>query len=146
MKKVIVAMLLALYSSALAEQCYFQTRRTSYDSGTRVKKISCQTMKEIYQDIRFYDNQGNNYVRKYEQQIGKEGNLIVEGNGYTSIMKFYYALGEFRYYGFITYYGGNAVKCATTTSSGVCDQVEYTEFGNYLRDFLSSSARRKNRK
>ena len=146
MKKIIVAMLLALYSSALAEQCYFQTRRTSYDSGTRVKKISCETMKKIYQDIRFYDNQGNNYVRKYEQQIGKEGNLIVEGNGYTSIMKFYYALGEFRHYGFITYYGGNAVKCATTTSSGVCDQVEYTEFGNYLRDFLNSSARKKNRK
>lgn len=103
-------------------------------------------MKKIYQDIRFYDNQGNNYVRKYEQQIGKEGNLIVEGNGYTSIMKFYYALGEYRYYGYITYYGGNVVECTTTTSTGVCDQVEYTEFGNYLRDFLNSSARKKNRK
>lgn len=145
MKKIFL-MILLLSAFSFAEQCYFQTRRKSYDSGTMVKKISCETMKKIYQDIRFYDNQGNNYVRKYEQQIGKEGNLIVEGNGYTSIMKFYYALGEYRYYGYITYYGGNVVECTTTTSTGVCDQVEYTEFGNYLRDFLSSSARKKNRK
>ena len=146
MKKIAIVMILLLSAFSFAEQCYFQTRRTSYDSGTSVKKISCETMKKIYQDIRFYDNQGNNYVRKYEQQIGREGNLIVEGNGYTSIMKFYYALGEYRYYGYITYYGGNVVECTTTTSTGVCDQVEYTEFGNYLRDFLSSSARKKNRK
>ena len=102
-------------------------------------------MKKIYQNIRFY-NDNDNYVPYYERLIGREGNLIVESNGYTSIMKFYYALGEYRYYGFITYQGANAVDCATTTSTGVCDQVEYTEFGNYLRDFLSSSARRKNRK
>lgn len=137
---------LALCATAFAEQCYFQTRRTSYDSGTQVKKISCETMKKIYRDIRFYDDLGNNYVRLYEQKIGKEGNLIVEGNGYTSIMKFYYALGEFRYYGYITYQGANVVECTTTTSTGVCDQVEYTEFGNYFRDFLSSLARKKNRK
>ena len=145
MKKIAIVMILLLSAFSFAEQCYFQTRRKSYDSGTTVKKISCETMKKIYQDIRFYDNQGNNYVRMYEQQIGKEGNLIVEGNGYTSIMKFYYALGEYRYYGFITYQGANAVDCATTTSTGVCDRVEYTEFGNYLRDFLSSSARKKSR-
>ena len=144
MKKIFV-MIFLLSAFSFAEQCYFQTRRKSYDSGTTVKKISCETMKKIYQDIRFYDNQGNNYVRMYEQQIGKEGNLIVEGNGNTSIMKFYYALGEYRYYGFITYQGANAVDCATTTSTGVCNRVEYTEFGNYLRDFLGSSARRKNR-
>jgi hypothetical protein len=146
MKKIILAMLLALCTSAFAEQCYFQTRRTSYDSGTRVKKISCETMKKIYQDIRFYDDQGNNYVRMYEQQIGQEGNLIVEGNGYTSIIKFYYALGEYRYYGYITYSGGNVVECTTTTSTGYCDNVEYTEFGNYFRDFLNSSARKKSHK
>ena len=146
MKKIILAMLLALSTATWAEQCYFQTRRTGYDSGTTIKKISCETMKKIYQDIRFYDNQGNNYVRLYEQQIGKEGNLIVEGNGYTSIMIFYYALGEYRYYGYITYRGGNVVECTTTTSTGVCDNVEYTEFGNYFRDFLNSSARKKSRK
>ena len=112
MKKVIVAMLLALYSSALAEQCYFQTRRTSYDSGTRVKKISCQTLKNVQQDVHFY-NGNDNYAR---------------------------------YYGQIVYNGGNVVSCKTTTSTGYCDQVEYTEFGNYLRDFLNSSARKKNRK
>lgn len=145
MKKIAIVMILLLSVCSFAEQCYFQTRRKSYDSGTTVKKISCETMKKIYQDIRFYDNQGNNDVRMYEQQIGREGNLIVEGNGHTSIMKFYYALGEYRYYGFITYQGANAVDCATTTSTGVCDRVEYTEFGNYLRDFLSSPARKKSR-
>ena len=94
MKKIAIVMILLLSVCSFAEQCYFQTRRKSYDSGTTVKKISCETMKKIYQDIRFYDNQGNNDVRMYEQQIGREGNLIVEGNGHTSIMKFYYALGE----------------------------------------------------
>ena len=145
MKKMGIAVLLALCSTALAEQCYFQTRRTSYDSGTRVKKISCQTLKNVQQDVYFY-NGHDNYARYYERQFGQEGNLIVEIDGYVMMTKFYYALGEFRYYGQIVYNGGNVVSCKTTTSAGYCDQVEYTEFGNYLRDFLNSSARKKNRK
>lgn len=145
MKKMGIAVLLALCSTALAEQCYFQSRRTSYDSGTRVKKISCQALKNAQQDVYFY-NGNDNYARYYERQFGQEGNLIVEIDGYVMMTKFYYALGEFRYYGQIVYNGGNVVSCKTTTSAGYCDQVEYTEFGNYLRDFLNSSARKKNRK
>lgn len=57
--------------------------------------------------------------------------------------KFYYALGEFRYYGQIRYRGANVISCQTSTSSGYCDQFEYTDFGNYLRDFLSSLTRKK---
>jgi hypothetical protein len=146
MKKMVIAVLLALCSTALAEQCYFQTRRTSYDSGTSVKKISCKTAKKAVQDIRFYSNQNmDNYARYYAEAFGQEGNIIVEDNGSTTIMKFYYALGEFRYYGGITYRGANVSNCGTTTSTGYCDNFEYTDFGNYLRDFLSSAARKKKR-
>lgn len=145
MKQIILAVLLAWCSAALAEQCYFQTRRTSYDSGTSVKKISCQTAKKCVQDIRFYNNNNaDNYVRYYEQNIGKEGNLVVENDGEITIMKFYYALGEYRYYGGITYRGSNVINCGTTTSTGYCDDFEYSDFANYFRDFLNSSARKKN--
>lgn len=100
MKKTIIAMILLLSAFSFAEQCYFQTRRTSYEAGTSVKKISCQVAKKCVQDIRFYNkDNADNYVRYYEQKIGKEGNLIVEENGEITIMKFYYALGEYRYYG-----------------------------------------------
>ena len=143
MKKMIPVLVLVLQTFALAEQCYFQSRRTSYDSGTVVKNISCQTLKNVFQDIRFYDGK-NNYVRYYEDHIGQEGNLIVEDNGDVLLTKFYYAQGEYRYYGQIRYSGANVVSCQTTTSTGYCDQVEYTDFGNYLRDFYSSSARKKN--
>lgn len=145
MTKKILAMILMLQIFALAEQCYFQTRRVSYDSDTSIKKISCQILKTAIQDVRFY-NGNDNYARYYEQKIGKEGNLIVEDDGNILISKFYYALGEYRYYGQIMYRGANAVGCQTTTSTGYCDEVEYTDFGNYLRDFLSSSVRKKNRK
>ena len=146
MRKMGIAVLLALCSSALAEQCYFQTRRTSYDSVTKIKKISCKTAKQAVQDIRFYSNQNlDNYARYYEEAFGQEGNIIVEDNEDITIMKFYYALGEFRYYGSITYRGSNVTNCGTTTSTGYCDKFEYTDFANYLRDFLNSSARKKKR-
>lgn len=139
-------MLLALSSLVFAEQCYFQTRRSSYDSGPKVKKISCEMMKKITQDIQFYKDSKDNYAQKYGRYIGEEGNLILEESGVTLIMKFYYALGEYRYYGHIVYNGGNVAECVTTTSTGVCDHVEFTDFGYHFTEFLSSSARKKNRK
>ena len=142
MKKVFLILIFILQTFAMAEQCYFQSRRTSYDSETVVKKISCQTVKNTFQDIRFY-NGNDNYVRYYEDYIGQEGNLIVEDDGDILMTKFYYAQGEYRYYGQIRYRGANVLSCQTTTSTGYCDHVEYTDFGNYLRDFLSSSARKK---
>lgn len=145
MKKVFLILIFILQTFAMAEQCYFQSRRTSYDSETVVKKISCQTVKNTFQDIRFY-NGNDNYVRYYEDHIGQEGNLIVEDNGDILMTKFYYAQGEYRYYGQIRYRGANVLSCQTTTSTGYCDHVEYTDFGNYLRDFLSSSARKKKRR
>ena len=141
-KFTIVTLLFVLCTSAFAEQCYFQSRRTSYDAGTKVKKISCQVLKNAFQDVHFY-NGNDNYARYYEKKIGQEGNLIVEDNGDILMTKFYYALGEFRYYGQIRYRGANVISCKTTTSSGYCDQFEYTDFGNYLRDFLSSLTRKK---
>ncbi len=141
MKKILLMTLLALNSLIFAD-CYFQTRRTNYEAKTKVRRISCSTAERIFGDIYFYDGTGNNYARYYGQAIGKEGNLIAEDNGRITMTKFYYALGEFRYYGFITYSGANVVQCKTTTSTGYCDHVEYTEFGNYLRDFLSSPARK----
>jgi hypothetical protein len=145
MKKVFLILIFILQTFAMAEQCYFQSRRTSYDSETVVKKISCQTVKNTFQDIRFY-NGNDNYVRYYEDHIGQEGNLIVEDDGDILMTKFYYAQGEYRYYGQIRYRGANVLSCQTTTSTGYCDHVEYTDFGNYLRDFLSSSARKKKRR
>ena len=142
MKKLILAFVLLLQTVALAEQCYFQTRRISYDSVTKVKKISCQTLKNAQQDVYFY-NGNDNYARYFGSQFGKEGNLIVEIDGKILITKFYYAWGEFRYYGQIIYSGANVMSCKTTTSTGYCDQVEYNDFAMYLRDFLSSSVRKK---
>ena len=145
MKKMTIVLVLLLSALSFAEQCYFQTRRKSYDSGTSIKKISCQTLKRAQQDVYFYNGR-DNYANYFGRQFGKEGNLIVEAEGYIFMTKFYYALGAFRYYGQIVYNGANVVSCKTTTSSGYCDQVEYTDFGNYFRDFLNSSARKKKRK
>lgn len=64
--------------------------------------------------------------------------------GVTLIIKFYYALGEYRYYGHIVYNGGNVAECVTTTSTGVCDHVEFTDFGYHFTEFLGSAARKKN--
>jgi len=55
--------------------------------------------------------------------------------GVTLIMKFYYALGEYRYYGHIVYNGGNVAECVTTTSTGVCDHVEFTDLDIILPNF-----------
>lgn len=142
MRKMTVIMILLMVAFSFAEQCFFQSRRTSYDSRTTVRKISCQTVKNSIQDVRFY-NGNDNYAHYYEQKIGQEGNLIVEDNGNILMTKFYYALGEYRYYGQISYSGANVISCQTTTSSGYCDKFEYTDFGNYLREFLSSPARKK---
>lgn len=138
-------MLLALSTATWAEQCYFQTRRTSYDSGTQVKKVSCQKLYDAIADVRFVNGR-DNYAPYFAKTFGREGNLIMEDNGEITMSKFYYALGQYRFYGGIMYRGGNAVACRTTTSTGVCDRVEYTEFGNYLRDFFYSPARKKNRR
>ena len=143
MKKMITALLL-LAAFPFAEECYFQTRRTSYDSETSTKKVSCKTLEKAIQDVRFYNSDNfDNYARYYEDHFKQEGNLIIEKDGWITINKFYYALGEYRYYGSIMYYGANIYKCQTTTSTGYCDQVEYNDFAMYLRDFLSSSARKK---
>ena len=75
MKKTAIVLVLLMAAFSFAEQCYFQTRRTSYDSGTSVKKISCQTVKNVMQDVHFY-NEKDNYTRYFGRQIGKEGNLI----------------------------------------------------------------------
>lgn len=80
MKKIAIVLVLLMAASSFAEQCYFQTRRTSYDSGTSVKKISCQTVKNVMQDVHFYNGK-DNYTRYFGRQIGKEGNLIVEDDG-----------------------------------------------------------------
>lgn len=141
MKKMAIVLVSLMAAFSFAEQCYFQTRRTSYDSGTSVKKISCQTVKNVMQDVYFYSG-SDNYTRYFGRQIGKEGNLIVENDGTFIISKFYYALGEYRYYGQIIYRGGNVVSCQTTTSTGYCDQTEYTDFGYYFTEFLGSPARK----
>ena len=135
-------MLFALQSLVLANQCYFQSRRTSYDSGTSIKKISCQWLEKSLQNIEFY-NGNDNYAPYYGRRFGQEGNLIEDADGLIYMTKFYYALGEYRYYGQIIYYGANVKSCKTTTSSSFCDQVEYNDFAMYLRDFLSSSVRQK---
>lgn len=140
---IVLVLLMAAFS--FAKQCYFQTRRTSYDSGTSIKKISCQTAINAMEDVYFYNGK-DNYARYFGRQIGKEGNLIIEDDGTTLILKFYYALGEYRFYGLIRYRGGNVVSCQTTTSTGYCDQTEYTDFGYYFTEFLSSPARKRNRK
>ena len=145
MKKLTIVLVLLMSMMSFAEQCYFQTRRKSYDSGTSVKKISCQILKNAQQGVVFYNGR-DNYARYFGRQFGKEGNLIVEIDGKILMTKFYYALGEYRYYGQIIYSGANVMSCQTTTSTGYCDSVEYTEFGSYLRDFLSSPARKKKRK
>ena len=145
MKKLILAFVLLLQTVALAEQCYFQTRRISYDSGTKVRKISCETLKKAQRDVYFY-NGNDNYARYFGRQFGKEGNLIAEIDGKILITKFYYALGEFRYYGQIIYNGANVMSCQTTTSTGYCDRFEYSDFAMYLHDFLNSPARKRKRK
>ena len=146
MKRMIVALLL-LATFSFAEECYFQTRRISYDSETSTKKVSCKTTESAIQDIRFYNsNNLDNYARYYEEHFGQEGNLIIENDGYITIHKFYYASGEYRYYGSIVYRGAYVYKCLTTTSTGQCDQLEYNDFGMYLRDFFSSSARKRGRR
>lgn len=145
MKKMAIVLVLLMAAFSFAEQCYFQTRRTSYDSGTSVKKISCQTVKNVMQDV-YFCNEKDNYTRYFGRQIGKEGNLIVENDGTFIISKFYYALGEYRLYGSIVYSGGNVANCLTTISTGYCDQTEYTDFGYYFTEFLSSPARKRNRK
>lgn len=142
MKILLLVMLFALQSFVLANQCYFQSRRTSYDSGTSIKKISCQWLEKSLQNIEFY-NGNDNYAPYYGRRFGQEGNLIEDADGLIYMTKFYYALGEYRYYGQIIYYGANVKSCKTTTSSGFCDQVEYNDFAMYLRDFLSSSVRQK---
>lgn len=142
MKNMLLIMLLVLQPLVFANQCYFQSRRTSYDSGTSIKKISCQWLAQALQNIEFY-NRGDNYAPYYERKFGKEGNLIEEVDGRIYMTKFYYALGAFRYYGQIIYSGANVESCKTTTSTGYCDQVEYNEFAMYLRDFFSSSVRQK---
>jgi hypothetical protein len=147
MGKITIAALLLLTVFSFAGNCYFQTRRMSYDSETSTKKISCRTLENAIQDIRFYNsNNLDNYARYYEEHFGQEGNLIAEEDGYITINKFYYALGEYRYYGSIMYYGANVYRCITTTSTGYCDQLEYNDFAMYLRDFLSSSARKRSRR
>lgn len=145
MKKMAIVLVLLMAAFSFAEQCYFQTRRTSYDSGTSVKKISCQTAINAMEDVYFY-NGSDNYARYFGRYIGKEGNLIREKDGAVLIAKFYYALGEYRLYGSIVYSGGNVANCLTTTSTGYCDQTEYTDFGYYFTEFLSSPARKRNRK
>lgn len=140
--KIALCFLLALCSMAFAADCYFQTRRISYDSKTSVRKIGCDAARNAVRDVDFYDGM-DNYARYYGRRFGREGNLILEkDDGTILIAKFYYAQGEYRLYGSIEYYGANVVNCFTTTSSGYCDNVEYTDFGLYLNDFLGSPARR----
>ena len=92
MKNMLLIMLLVLQPLVFANQCYFQSRRTSYDSGTSIKKISCQWLAQALQNIEFY-NRGDNYAPYYERKFGKEGNLIEEVDGRIYMTKFYYALG-----------------------------------------------------
>ena len=146
MKKMAIVLVLLMTAFSFARQCYFQTRRTSYDSGTSVKKISCQTAINAMRDVYFYNGK-DNYARYFGLQFGEEGNLISENDdGTFFISKFYYALGEFRFYGNIVYRGGNVEDCLTTTSTGYCDQTEYTDFGYYFTEFLNSPARKRTRK
>lgn len=131
-----------MYSVSFADGCYFQSRRSGYDEGTYVQRVYCQTVQDALDNIQFYDEHGNNYARYYERQFGREGNLIIESGGTTTMVKFYYAMNEYRFYGRIVYRGSNVSECITTTSSRRCGATEYTEFGMYLRDFFASSARR----
>ncbi len=145
MKKLFLAIVLVLQTFVCAEKCYFQTRRISYDSVTKVKKISCQKAKNAVGDVRYYNGR-DNYTPYFEENFGREGNIIMEEKGYTLFAKFYYAFGHFRLYGSIIYQGANPAQCFTTTSTGYCDRVEYNEFAMYLNDFLNSSARKAKRK
>ena len=138
-------LILGMFTFSFADGCFFQTRRASYDTGTSVKSISWQSIQQAYDDIVFYDENNNNYARYYERQFGREGNLIVENQGNIQMLKFYHAVGEYRLYGIIEYRGAFVKTCETTTSARVCDATEYTEFAMYLRDFLSSSARKNSR-
>lgn len=145
MKFYLLMVLFVLQSFSFAEQCYFQTRRTSYDSMTKVKKISCKKAKNAIGDVRYYNGR-DNYTPYFEENFGREGNIIVEEEGHILLAKFYYALGQYRFYGSIIYNGANPVQCFTTTSMGYCDRVEYNDFALYLHDFLNSSARKGKRK
>ena len=82
MKKIFLAIVLVLQTFVCAEQCYFQTRRKSYDSMTKVKKISCQKAKNAVGDVRYYNGR-DNYTPYFEENFGREGNIIMEENGYT---------------------------------------------------------------
>lgn len=138
--KIALCVVLAFCAMAFAEGC--QTRRTSYDSKTRVWQVDCNAVYRAFRDLEFIESYGGFYARYYGKRFRKEGNLIVETDGGKSTFwKFFYAQGKYWYYGSIEYLGANVVNCFSAPISG-CDHVEYTDFARYLGDFLASSARR----
>lgn len=103
-------------------------------------KTSCGRALKAAKGIEFYNSyNADNYARTFGREFGREGNPIFgDEAGSIRIWKSYYAQGAFRWYGLIECLGANVVRCLATTNSGVCDQVEYADFGLYLSDYLNA--------
>lgn len=76
-QRILIAVLLV--TSFVSAECYFQSRRSSYRSKTKVQKISCGRALKAVEDIEFYNSyNSDNYARTFGREFGQEGNLIVD--------------------------------------------------------------------
>ncbi len=138
MKKLYMIVVLLFSAAAFADECYFQSRATSYYLRPALKRISCATYLSAMQGS-----------SNYAALIGEEGNLIFEtDNERFLIGKFFYSLEmqDYVLYGYIEFSGGVPNRCETTKSSGVCSAFDYTTFAIAFKNFLHSPERIKIRR